>query len=56
MLFLDYSSNKHKAIPETGCGGPQDCKILRFEHFLDNRLTRGKEAVSLMHWLPFNPG
>jgi hypothetical protein len=40
--------SKAKAIPVTGCGGPQVCETLRLPHFLDNQLTDGGEAVSLM--------
>jgi hypothetical protein len=31
-------------------------EMSRLPHFLDNRLTDGGEAVSLVHQLPFTPG
>jgi hypothetical protein len=43
------------AIPVTGHGGPEGCEMLRLPHFLDNQLTDGGEAVSLMSQLPYNP-
>jgi hypothetical protein len=46
---------KGKAIPVTGRGGPQGCKISRLPHFLDSRLTDGGEVVSLTCWPPFTP-
>jgi hypothetical protein len=42
-----------KAIPVTGCGGPQGYMTLRLPYFLDNRLTVVSEVVSLTCWLPF---
>jgi hypothetical protein len=52
-LFPDILSNsctiEGRLIPITGCGGPWGCGTLRLPHFLDNRLTDGSEAVSLMH-------
>jgi hypothetical protein len=50
--FLQFSSNLHsksKAIPITGCGGLQSCKMLRIPHCLDNRLTDGGKVVSSTH-------
>jgi hypothetical protein len=38
-----------RAIPVTGSRGPWRCEMLTLPHFLDNRLTDGGEAVSLMH-------
>jgi hypothetical protein len=46
---------KGKAIPVTGRGGPQSCGTFSLPHCLDNRLTNGGEAVSLMHQPPFTP-
>jgi hypothetical protein len=46
---------KGKAIPVTGCGGPYGCETLRLQHFLENRLTDGGEAVSLRRQLLFTP-
>jgi hypothetical protein len=37
-----------KAIPITGCGGPQGCEM-RLPHFLDRWLTDGSGVVSLLH-------
>jgi hypothetical protein len=31
-----YSPQKVKAIPVTGCGGPQGCETSRLPHFLDS--------------------
>jgi hypothetical protein len=42
-----------KAIPATGREGPYACEKSRLPHFVDNRLTDGREVVSLMHWPPF---
>jgi hypothetical protein len=38
-----------KAIPVTGRGGLQGCKISRISHWLDNRLTDGGKVVSPTH-------
>jgi hypothetical protein len=43
---------KCKAIPVTGCGGPQGCETSRVPHVLDSRLTDGAE-VSITLWPPF---
>jgi hypothetical protein len=45
----------YKAIPVTGRGGRYGCEKLRLSNFLDNRLTDGGEAVSLMRRPPFTP-
>jgi hypothetical protein len=37
---------KGKAIPVTGCEGPQGCERSRLPHFLDSRLTDGGEVYS----------
>jgi hypothetical protein len=44
-----------KAIPITGCGGPQGCETLRLPHFQDSRLRDGSEFVSLTCQPPFTP-
>jgi hypothetical protein len=36
-----------KAIPVTGCAGPQSCETSKLPHFLDSRLTDGGEVVDL---------
>jgi hypothetical protein len=41
--------------PVTGRGGPQGCETSRLPHFLDSRLTDGREVVSLTHRSPFTP-
>jgi hypothetical protein len=46
---------KSKAIPTTGCEGPQDCETSRFPHFLDNRLIGGSEVVSRTRRPLFTP-
>jgi hypothetical protein len=47
--------NKSKAIPVTGHGCPLVCEMSSLPHFLDDRLTDGREVVSLTCWLPFTP-
>jgi hypothetical protein len=47
--------NQGKAIPVTGRGGPYGCETSRLQHFLDNRLTDGGEAVSLTSRPLFTP-
>jgi hypothetical protein len=44
-----------KAIPVTGCGGPQGCETSRFPHFADNLLTDGGEVVKLTLLPYFTP-
>jgi hypothetical protein len=46
---------KSKVIPVTGHGGPLGCEMLRFPHFLDNRLTDGGEVVSITRRPSFSP-
>jgi hypothetical protein len=46
---------KGKAIPATGNWGPQGCETSRHPHFLDSRLTDGREVVSLMRRSSFTP-
>jgi hypothetical protein len=41
------SIKKGKAIPVTGCGGPEGCERSRLPHLLD--------IVSLTRWPPFTP-
>jgi hypothetical protein len=41
-----------KAIPATGCGGPQGCETLRLPYFLYNWPTDGGEVVSLTRLTP----
>jgi hypothetical protein len=41
-----------KAIPVTGCGGPQDCEMSRLPHFLNNRLTAVSSALRAGRPLP----
>jgi hypothetical protein len=53
IVFMPLKIKKGKAIPVTGCGGPQGCVMLSLSHFLDNWLTDGSEVVSLMHQPPF---
>jgi hypothetical protein len=56
FLITEYIYEvRGKAIPVTGCGGPQGCETPRFPHFLDNRLTDGREVVSLTPRPPFTP-
>jgi hypothetical protein len=38
---------KGKAIPVTGCGGPQVCEASRYPYFPHNRLTDDGEVVRL---------
>jgi hypothetical protein len=40
---------KNKALPVTGCGGLNVCKIFRFSHSLDKWLTDGGEVISPIH-------
>jgi hypothetical protein len=40
---------KSKAIPVTGRGGLQGCKMLRIPHCLDNRLTDGSTDLRNGH-------
>jgi hypothetical protein len=42
------NTNKGKAIPASGRGGPYGSETSRLPHFLDNRLTDGGEVISLM--------
>jgi hypothetical protein len=42
-----------KVFPVAGRGGPQGCEMSRLPYFLDNKLTDGDEAVSLMRWWNF---
>jgi hypothetical protein len=49
------SLNNSNAIPVTGRGGLQGCKMLRITHCLDSRLTDGGEVVSFMHRPPSTP-
>jgi hypothetical protein len=51
--YVACKGKKGKAIPVTGCGGPEGCEMSRLPHFLDNQLTDGSEVVSLMCRLPF---
>jgi hypothetical protein len=44
-----------KTVPVTGRGGPQGCETSRLPHILDNRLTVGSKAVSLLRRPPFTP-
>jgi hypothetical protein len=44
-----------KAIPVTGCEGPQGCVMLRLPCLLDSWLTNGTKVVSLMLRQPFTP-
>jgi hypothetical protein len=46
-------SKVSKGIPVTGPGVPQGCDMLRFPHFLDNRLINGGKFVSPTRRLPF---
>jgi hypothetical protein len=46
---------KGKAIPVTGRGGPQVCKTLTLQHFLETRLTDGDEDGRLTPRPPFEP-
>jgi hypothetical protein len=41
-----YTRWVSKAIPVTGRGGLEGCKMLRIPHCLDNRLTDGGKFVS----------
>jgi hypothetical protein len=43
---------KGKAVPLTGCEGPQGCETSRFPHFLDNRLTDGCQPYKLAALYP----
>jgi hypothetical protein len=53
--YEENNIKKGKAIPVTGCGGPQGCEMSSLPHLLDNQLTDDSEVVSLMHQLPFPP-
>jgi hypothetical protein len=53
--LIALRSNKGKAIPVTGHGGPYGCEMSRLPHLLVNQFTDGGEVVSPMHWLPFTP-
>jgi hypothetical protein len=47
LYFMQYvdgvvkGKGKGKAIPVTGCGGPQGCETSRLPHFLDSSLPPG---------------
>jgi hypothetical protein len=47
-LRMEGTGKKGKRILVTGRGGPSVCETSRLPHFLNNRLTNGGEAVSLM--------
>jgi hypothetical protein len=51
-LFVDVRS---KVISVPGHGVPQGWEMLKFPHFLDNRLIDGSKVVSLTCWPPFTP-
>jgi hypothetical protein len=53
--YPNTSRKVSKGIPVTGRGGPWGCEMLRFPHFLDNRLINGGEVVSLTRRPPFTP-
>jgi hypothetical protein len=42
-------------IPVSGRRGAQGCETSRLPHFLDNRLTDGREIMSLTLRPPFTP-
>jgi hypothetical protein len=44
------------AVNETGRGGPYGCETLKIPHFLDNRLTVGREVATLTRRPHFTPG
>jgi hypothetical protein len=46
---------KGKAIPVTGCEGPEGCETSRLPHFLDNRLTDVGDVIRLTRRQPFTP-
>jgi hypothetical protein len=55
LQLLSFSvRNKDKAVPATGCGGPQCCETSRLSHLLDNQLT-GKflALLSVRGWVDF---
>jgi hypothetical protein len=52
--MLEYNK-VNKAIPVTGRGGLQGCKLSNNPHFLDNRLTEGGEIVSHTYRQHFTP-
>jgi hypothetical protein len=45
----EMSSKNRKAILVTGRAGPRGCETSRLSHFLDNRLTEGRDVIGLMH-------
>jgi hypothetical protein len=47
-MYEYVETGKGKAILVTGPEGPLGCDRSRFPHFLDNRLTDGGEALSLV--------
>jgi hypothetical protein len=55
-IRCSYLMSKGKAIPVTGCGGPEVRETSRLPHFLDNRLTDGSEFVKVTSLPPFTPG
>jgi hypothetical protein len=51
----EEEKKESKGIPLTGRGDPYGCEMLRFPHFLDNRLIDGGKAVSPTSRPPFTP-
>jgi hypothetical protein len=54
-VFLERKKEKGKAIPVTGCEGPQGCDVPRLPHLLDNQPRDGGKVVSLTRQSPFVP-
>jgi hypothetical protein len=57
-IFLPHQTPnvlKRQHYPCNRPWSPQGCKMSRFPHFLDNRLTDGGEILSFMWQPPFNP-
>jgi hypothetical protein len=55
MMLKHKTCKVSEALLVTGGGGPWGCEMLRFPHFIDNRLTDGSKAVSLTCQTPFTP-
>jgi hypothetical protein len=54
-VFYEVSTNRSKAVPVTGRGGPYGREKSRLSHFLESRLIDGGEVVSLKRRSPLTP-
>jgi hypothetical protein len=54
-IYRGFLCVKGRVIPVTVRGGPLGCEMLRFPHFLNNRLTDGGKVLSLTSRPPFTP-